>query len=190
MEDTQRTFVVAERPEFEIDDCRIKEEEGQLYRYVKDFLIAQNFGRNEAQETQQGGFGRIDVHVVDENRNKIGVEVKPYFIMIGAEAEAAFGEALLRKKRKDVKKMFVAFPMSDRKEDNERLINNLNNRFGEIWENLGLLEEKGEIGNFSIKEINKYIYDKVYSSLGIGILGIMGRVNENGKFQIERVQDP
>lgn len=166
--------------------CRVKEKELELHPLVEQSFLSKNSGSKEPEPQE---FGGLDVHFVDENGKKIGVEVKPYFIIIGKEAEAAFGQALLRKKRNDVKEMFVAFPMSENNEDNGELIENFEERLGKIWENLGLLEEKGEIKNFSIKDINKCIYNKVYSSLGIGLLGIMGRVNENGKFQIEKVEE-
>jgi len=180
--------------EFGIDkaNCKIRGKEKDLYGWVGKFLD-KNYNPNQ-QETQQGGYGRIDVHVIDEKDKKcrkIGVEVKPYFTILGAEGAKAFGQALLCKEREDVKKMFVAFPMSDRKEDSKELIENFEEnkprlrRFQKIWEKLGLLQEKGEIGNFSIKDINKHIYNKVYSSLGIGFLGIMGTVKD-GKFELEK----
>ncbi len=168
-------------------DCRTKEDEEELYPWVEQFLLRNKdyeLGKRESRKGQKG-YGKIDVHVIDENGKKIGVEVKHYFIIIGADGERAFGQALLAKNRKCVGEMFVAFPMSECKGDNEKLIRNLKKRFGKIWEELGLLQEKGEIENFPIKEINKYIYEEVYSKIGIRLLGIMGRVKDR-KFELEK----
>lgn len=178
--------------EFEINDAdgKIKGREDKLYKLIQKFLVTENYGRApKKQETQQSGYGKLDVHVIDENERKIGVEAKPYFSIAGAQGEAAFGQALLRKKRNDVEKMFVAFPMSKCKGDNEKLIRNFNTtrlqKFQGIWENLGLSEENEIITNFSTKEINERIYKKAYSCLGIGLLGIMGRVKD-GRFVLEK----
>lgn len=167
---------------FGIKNGGIEENEDQLYDCVKNFLIAQNFGESEAHETQDSSYAALDVYVVGEDGKKVGVEVKHYFTIFGAQGEAAFGQALLRKKREDVKQMFVAFPMSERPQDSEKLIGA--DRIERIKKTLELLGERVEIENVSLKELNKRIYDKAYSSLGIGLLGIMGTVNENGKFEL------
>ena len=168
-------------------DGGIEENEDQLYDYVKDFLIARNFGESEAQETQPSSYAALDVCVVGEDGKKVGVEVKRYFVIVGADGVRAFGQALLAKKRQDVKQMFVAFPMSEQRQDSEKLIGA--DRIERIKKTLELLGEKVENENVSLKDLNKRIYDKVYSSLGIGLLGIIGRVNENGEFQVERVEE-
>ena len=161
--------------------CKINEDEKELHPCVEQFLLRNgNFRQNQPESGRN--FGDLDVHVVDENGHKIGAEVKGYFIMIGKDGEAAFGQALLRKKRRDVEEMFVAFPMSKCKDDNEKLVGNLEERFGEIWKKLRLEEDINEL---SLMEINKRIYKKVYSRLGIGLLGIMGRVKD-GRFVLEK----
>jgi len=180
--------------EFKINSaaCRIEEGEGKLYEPILKFLEEKyrKYKRPKNQETQQSGYGKLDVHVIDENEKKIGVEVKPYFTILGAEGAKAFGQALLCKARSDVNnnKMFVAFPMSDSKDDTKKLIGNFEKnkprlrRFQKIWEKLGL---EGELENLSLMDINKQIYKKAYSNIGIGVLGIMGTVKD-GKFELEK----
>jgi len=163
------------------EQCRIEEDEDQLCDCVRGFL--RRFSQREAQqEDQRSSYATLDLYVEGEDGKKVGVELKPYFIIFGSQGEAAFGQALLCKAREDVKKMFVAFPMSDRPEDTKKLVGP--KTIGTIKKTLALLGEKVEIQDVSLKELNKLIYDKVYSSLGIGLLGIMGTVNKNEKFEL------
>jgi len=163
---------------------RIEGKEDQLHDCVKDFLRRKFAGAEAGEENPKSSYASLDVYVVGEDDRKIGAEVKPFLFMLGSEGEGAFGQALLRKKRRDVKKMYVAFPMSARQEDTTHLISPQAPQT--IRETLRLLGEEENFG--SIKDLNMRIYNRVYSEMGIGLLGIMGHV-EGEIFQVDNVEE-
>lgn len=176
---------------FEIDNknIRIKETEKQLYPCVKSFLAKtfKNTEKCDEKQENQKGYGKLDVYVLSENNKKIGAEVKRYFSILGADGEISIGQALLIKKRNDIEKMYVAFPMSNEKEDNPYLINNFPNKYEKILRDLGLENCQR---NISILEFNKLIFKKVYCGLGFGLIAIIGTYDKNDKtFKVEEIKE-